>query len=704
MVGKLYPANHKTVFVLDHTPYFGIPCEHYIDFDFPKNRTPGFIPLAPISKSLWTCSIEATVEYCRIVWDLFPQEKLVRVIASDSRAYILNSWSMDQQNVNHLLNAASIGVPPRPKPGSSMEYSVVHGLRSAIECMCEYTPKQQEKQSQLTDGSKILNRCRVICITSTRDDASIKSLEELFMNDLIQLNKAASQSDLLTPVHHCHLVIINTYPNNLESIAVTPRPTRDISPLLSSEVHVIKAGLGISSKLSQLILNHYDLASTTVTGIPMKEEQNANSSANYDVEIFHASQAHTAFLRGDLADTMLIRTPKEGAEYDTITLKWCTPRNLSSAEMHNCTTMHRITPTDVNSRPSSCLINFLLNGRSVMLEMLRRTGGKAISHLLTAHGGEIFIHTISMGRSILEDPPSISEGQGGRITDYRITDFGALMQANKLFPLSKYLEKTGDPTPLERMKAQLDRHTKYWPLTISSTCIFSYKQFMEPLLSLMLKTDLTDDEVFQCKQCIFVLIGLEAKHEPLQIPNIGQRGKGPKKEEQYRVMWNELESYLRAHSHTDQHRQVLQCLLECKNKSGAIDDEKLKKMETVELDQALRELDQLVKQPEATRTSDSMRVTVIRATTDSPMSPPPSASIPSSFFSKSRSNSGSYSVPHSILDLWDTKSAFEIRTRPQFAGRTVAEPAPGGNFVSKLYPNLKLESGKENSAAPQPEA
>lgn len=66
--------------------------------------------------------------------------------------------------------------------------------------------------------------------------------------------------------------------------------------------------------------------------------------------------------------------------------------------------------------------------------------------------------------------------------------------------------------------------------------------------------------------------------------------------------------------------------------------------------------------------------------------------------------SGSYSVPHSILDLWDTKSAFEIRTRPQFAGRTVAEPAPGGNFVSKLYPNLKLESGKENSAAPQPEA
>ena len=54
----------------------------------------------------------------------------------------------------------------------------------------------------------------------------------------------------------------------------------------------------LHSKLSHLILSHYDLASTTVTGIPMKEEQNASSSANYDVEIFHASAAHSSILKG----------------------------------------------------------------------------------------------------------------------------------------------------------------------------------------------------------------------------------------------------------------------------------------------------------------------------------------------------------------------------------------------------------------------
>ena len=50
--------------------------------------------------------------------------------------------------------------------------------------------------------------------------------------------------------------------------------------------------------VASLILQHYTLASTTVTGIPMKEEQNASSSANYDVEIFHAAKAHESLFKG----------------------------------------------------------------------------------------------------------------------------------------------------------------------------------------------------------------------------------------------------------------------------------------------------------------------------------------------------------------------------------------------------------------------
>ena len=71
--------NHKTVFVLDHTPYFGISGENPIDLAFIRNppRTQYPIHIPPITKSLWTCCVEASVEYCRIVWDLFPTGKLV---------------------------------------------------------------------------------------------------------------------------------------------------------------------------------------------------------------------------------------------------------------------------------------------------------------------------------------------------------------------------------------------------------------------------------------------------------------------------------------------------------------------------------------------------------------------------------------------------------------------------------------------------
>lgn len=59
-------------------------------------------------------------------------------------------------------------------------------------------------------------------------------------------------------------------------------------------------------------------------------------------------------------------------------------------------------------------------GRSVMLEHSTKTGPKQLSHMLTSHAGEIFIHSLVTFRSILEDPPSIIEGPGGRLTDYRI--------------------------------------------------------------------------------------------------------------------------------------------------------------------------------------------------------------------------------------------------------------------------------------------
>ncbi len=75
-----FPHSHKTILVLDRSPFFLNSSQENVDLDiFTKNRGHGFIPLAPISKTLWTCNVEASVEYCRLVYDIFPVDKLVGI-------------------------------------------------------------------------------------------------------------------------------------------------------------------------------------------------------------------------------------------------------------------------------------------------------------------------------------------------------------------------------------------------------------------------------------------------------------------------------------------------------------------------------------------------------------------------------------------------------------------------------------------------
>jgi len=75
---KMFPITHKTVIVLDRCPYFLDSSQQPVEFDMLlKSKVAGVIPLAPISKSLWTCNVEAVLEYIRVVYDLFPSNKLV---------------------------------------------------------------------------------------------------------------------------------------------------------------------------------------------------------------------------------------------------------------------------------------------------------------------------------------------------------------------------------------------------------------------------------------------------------------------------------------------------------------------------------------------------------------------------------------------------------------------------------------------------
>ena len=80
---------------------------------------------------------------------------------------------------------------------------------------------------------------------------------------------------------------------------------------------------------------------------------------------------------------------------------------LSADGLFICSAVERATPVAVASRPSACLTSFLLSGKTVLLEVPRKGTGvgalgaaaKPISHLLTCHGGHIFLHAIAQGKA-----------------------------------------------------------------------------------------------------------------------------------------------------------------------------------------------------------------------------------------------------------------------------------------------------------------
>ncbi|KAG7222176.1 hypothetical protein INR49_016574 [Caranx melampygus] len=333
---KMFSVSHKTVFVVDHCPYMAESSRQQVECDvLTKSRAQGVIPLAPVSKSLWTCAVECSMEYCRILYDIYPRDKLVNYIVSDSEFHTLNSWKQEEQSTHELMSALAAVGPPNPREDPEC-CSILHGLVAAVESLCKITELQHERRTMLMDtADRVANRGRIICLTNAKSDTHVRMLEDCIQETILEQNKLAAGSDRLMAIQQCELVLIHIYPQG-EDTLVSDRPKKEISPLLTSEVHSVRAGRHLATKLNILVQQHFDLASTTITNIPMKptlnvceqEEQHANTSANYDVELLHHRDAHLEFFKsGDLH--MAGTSTRENGLKETVTLKWCTPRTNS---------------------------------------------------------------------------------------------------------------------------------------------------------------------------------------------------------------------------------------------------------------------------------------------------------------------------------------------------------------------------------------
>lgn len=617
----------KTVFVLDRASYFTqVSSEHSIDGDplkDPKKTSdPNHVPIKPFDRSLWTCTVEAVVGYSRLVWDIFtPDQRNISIlsvgpynnaldkISEPTLIETICSWQENEQNLEYLMK--SLGkmsyshqvIPPKrlllttdiasfPNCQSD-SISIINSLEHALSQLSHLTPSQIAKNSSNKSTSSqsrseptSLNKGRIILISSFQNEEAVnqmimkcetmmKKKNDSIRDALKQQSESAAQVNI-APINYCDLVIINTFPMFDEGPCSKIKDFTSFKPYVHNKVYSVRSGRNIAGLLNNLCLQHHNLRSTTITGIPMKEEQNASSSSQYDVEIVHCSSIHEEILASDspLLDGVIEVIDRNGCSCDTFRLSWCTPRNPTS-ELNHCVATSRITAVDVNSRPSACLTNFLLNGRTVMLEIFKSKSNRMTTHFLSSHSGELYIHSLatSQQRSSIVDPPSIADSLGGRVTDYRLNDFVAFMKQNTLCP-SLMIDD-----PLNRTCKLIKRLTLYWPLTVGHTILLNVPHLLQLLLKVIPKETLSQIEVDGCKSIIDELAKHEKDGHALPsvsivsiIKNADTGSKSSTKLEQlYKLLWNELEYFLRVHSTTPEHEIVLEYLLERRDRRSNLE-------------------------------------------------------------------------------------------------------------------------------------
>lgn len=59
-------------------------------------------------------------------------------------------------------------------------------------------------------------------------------------------------------------------------------------------------------------------------------------------------------------------------------------------------------------------------------------------------------------------------------------------------------------TPLDLTVEAIHRSTLYWPLVISATAVYNVQSHLEPLLSIIVKPQITADQVIECKKVCFI--------------------------------------------------------------------------------------------------------------------------------------------------------------------------------------------------------
>uniref|UniRef100_A0A915JDL3 Protein asunder n=1 Tax=Romanomermis culicivorax TaxID=13658 RepID=A0A915JDL3_ROMCU len=284
-------VSYKTVFVLDHGPYFAAKCVQPVDVGAASKFED-----SKISKSLWTCCVEVALEYRRIMLDLFQRDtKFIRFVLSDSIGRFLTpDWGEDSNRLENIwFNIFEAG---QPDPSVEENCSIINGLSLAVEALIQSTKIQIEQKK---NGVPVQNCGRIVVVTHLESSENMIDIHRHVGGLIGSHNKLANYlGDSFSPLNEVEMCFVNirnedSKSNNGSEFWKNESRKTMISSILKSEFIELYGGDDLNSAFYSLIQRHFDLTSTTISGVPMKEEKCLSSqSANYDIELLHPRDVH----------------------------------------------------------------------------------------------------------------------------------------------------------------------------------------------------------------------------------------------------------------------------------------------------------------------------------------------------------------------------------------------------------------------------
>ncbi|CAI2351332.1 unnamed protein product [Caenorhabditis sp. 36 PRJEB53466] len=552
---KMNQLDMKTVFLLNRNAKFIDKCYESFDVSVKEGPQPRKLQM---DKTIWTWCLEGIFELHRILSDVYPNGNLqIRFAVADFMGKMLDTEWKDQ-----LLTRAELVelIESVNRPSSrATDISPLGGLTMAIEALAMETPMQKDENYDAKYNNKrrtprnsevmrfkeelagsdssfgVMNNGNLIIYTRLKTEKEMDRLKNDVAKLVVSRNKIArsDSNKTFSPITSLRVFIINVYATG-EKCTVRTHPLKEQPGTEFLKFWVIsRKAVDMLDAIHSLLLNAFDLASTTVTKIPMKEDN--RDCTKYDVELFHSATVHSILRKTKLAQRDEQKAYADsGLTYDTMMLTWMTAPKTKWSLFPNYRSSVPFTTVQAYSRPSACLTQFVRDGRCVMLDLEKtltpevNVPDKLVSHVLMSNRGRIFIQEIDFTNSKRRFVGKLLRPERLRRPrePLNMGQFKHMLKQVELrFVAKARLEEKTESRRRTDIEQRLLQISKNVPKFAKDTFIFHeiVRNELEPLITTITQFTLSSYDQEKCRETVMKLLQMRTQRE-LIIPataNIG---------------------------------------------------------------------------------------------------------------------------------------------------------------------------------------